>query len=52
MKDRQVSLIQLIHLTTLEAEALEEAATPLGQVLHHSSLDVNLELKQVNLLPV
>ena len=52
MKDRQVSLIQLIHLTTLEAEALEEAATPLGQVLYHSSLNVNLKLKQVNFLPV
>jgi len=39
-------------LTTLEAEALEKAATSLGQVLNHSSLNVNLELKQVNLLPV
>ena len=52
MKVSQVSMIQLLHLTTLEAEALEEAATPLGQVLHHSSLNVNLKLKQVNFLPV
>lgn len=45
------SLIDL-HLTALEAEALEKATTSLGQVLNHSSLNVNLELKQVNLLPV
>ena len=45
MNYRQVSLIQPLHLTTLEAEALEEATTPLGQVLHHSSLNVDLKLK-------
>ena len=42
----------VLHLTTLEAEALEEASTSLGQVLYHSSLNVNLKLKQVNFLPV
>ena len=41
-----------LHLTTLQAETLEEAATPPGQVLHHGALYVHLELKQVNLLPV
>ena len=42
----------VLHLTTLEAEALEEASTSLCEVLYHSSLNVNLELKQVNFLPV
>ena len=39
-------------LTTIETEALEEASTPLGQVLHNNSLNVHLELKQIHFLPV
>ena len=40
------------HLTSIKTEASQEAAASLGQILHDDSLDVDLELEQVDILPV
>ena len=48
--DRELQL--KTNLTSIETEGSEEAAASLGEVLHHDALYVDLELKQVNILPV
>jgi hypothetical protein len=40
------------HLTATEAEDLEEAAAPPGEVLDDPAVHVHLELEEVHLLPV
>ena len=41
-----------IHLAAIKTESLEKTSTSLGKVLHHHSFYVNLELKEINILPV
>jgi hypothetical protein len=47
-----IPLGRLAHLTATEAEDLEEAAAPPGEVLHDPAVHVHLELEEVHLLPV
>ena len=39
-------------LTTPETETLEEPSAPPGDVLHNAALNVDLELEEINSLPV
>ncbi len=47
-----IPLGMLAHLTATEAEDLEEAAAPPGEVLDDPAVHVHLELEEVHLLPV
>ena len=40
------------HLTSIKTERSQETATSLGKILHHDPLYVDLELEQVDILPV
>ena len=40
------------HLTSIKTERSQETTTSLGKILHHDPLYVDLELEQVDILPV
>lgn len=40
------------NLTTIEAQWLQKSTATLCQILHNSSLYINLKLKQIHILPV